>query len=123
LAPLVKRVLLSARNAERLRRLATELQATGVEVEIATNVLETGHPILEPRFSTEADIVICAASLASPLSLLNRIARDAIICDAGYPKNLTPNAQMPGARIFFGGLGRPDLRAGFSWNSEPASLP
>ena len=28
------------------------------------------------------------------------------MCDAGYPKNLSPNAQMPGARIFFGGLGQ-----------------
>ena len=58
------------------------------------------------RFSTEADLVICAASLASPSLLLGRIAPDAIVCDAGYPKNLSPNAQMPGARIFFGGLGQ-----------------
>ena len=36
LAPLVKRVLLSARNLERLRRLAAELRADGVQVEIAT---------------------------------------------------------------------------------------
>src|ERR1700687_2205767 len=33
LAPIVKRVLLSARNVERLSRLATELQAEGVQVE------------------------------------------------------------------------------------------
>src|SRR6266852_4916129 len=36
LAPIVKRVLLSARNVERLRRLAAELEAAGVSVEIAT---------------------------------------------------------------------------------------
>jgi predicted amino acid dehydrogenase len=106
LAPLVKRVLLSARNAERLRGLAAELHATGVEVEIATDVLAAGHPNSLPRFSTEADVVICAASLASPAALLNRVASDAIVCDAGYPKNLAPNAQMPGAKIFFGGLGQ-----------------
>src|ERR1700693_4574479 len=59
LAPLVKRVLLSARNVERLRRLAAELEADGVEVEIATDLRENG----QQRFSAEADLVICAASL------------------------------------------------------------
>jgi fatty aldehyde-generating acyl-ACP reductase len=97
LAPLVKRVLLSARNVERLRRLAAELQAHEVQVEIATGL---------QQFSAEADIVICAASLASPSLLLGRIAPDAIVCDAGYPKNLSPSAQMPDAKIFFGGLGQ-----------------
>jgi len=97
LAPLVKRVLLNARNEARLRQLANELQATGVEVEIATD---------RETFSAAADLVICAASLASPSLLLGRVASDAIICDAGYPKNLSPNAQLPDARIFFGGLGQ-----------------
>jgi fatty aldehyde-generating acyl-ACP reductase len=97
LSPAVKRVLLCARNLERLRALATELAATGVEVEIAT----------DPRqFSAHADVVICAASLASPSLLLSTIAPDAIICDAGYPKNLSPSAAMPDAKIFFGGLGQ-----------------
>ena len=98
LAPLVKRVLLSARNVERLRKLAAELETDGIQVEIATDT---------QRFSTQADLVICAASLASPSLLLGgRIAPDAIVCDAGYPKNLSPSAEMPGARIFFGGLGQ-----------------
>jgi fatty aldehyde-generating acyl-ACP reductase len=109
LAPFVRRLLLRARNVERLRRLAAELEASGVQVEIATD---------GGQFSTEADIVICAASLASPSLLLGRIAPDAIVCDAGYPKNLSPSAQMPDAKIFFGGLGQitgglkfaPDLR-------------
>jgi predicted amino acid dehydrogenase len=97
LAPFVKRVLLSARNVERLRRLAAELEADGVQVEIATD---------RQQFSAEADVVICAASLATPSLLLGRIAPGAIVCDAGYPKNLAPNAQMPDVRIFFGGLGQ-----------------
>ena len=97
LAPLVRRVLLCARNAERLRRLATELRAAGVQVEIATN---------PQHFSAQADVVICAASLASPSLLLGRIAPHALVCDAGYPKNLSPSAEMPGATIFFGGLGQ-----------------
>jgi fatty aldehyde-generating acyl-ACP reductase len=97
LAPLVKRVLLSARNGERLRRLAAELQDDGIQAEISTGLRQ---------FSVEADLVICAASLASPSLLLGRIEPDAIVCDAGYPKNLSPNAAMPDARIFFGGLGQ-----------------
>jgi fatty aldehyde-generating acyl-ACP reductase len=101
LAPLVSRVLLSARNAERLRRLAAELQANeqadGVQVEIAADLRQ---------FSAEADVVICAASLASPSLLLGRIAPHALVCDAGYPKNLSPRAEMLGATVFFGGLGR-----------------
>jgi predicted amino acid dehydrogenase len=97
LAPLVRRVLLSARNVERLRRLAAELEASGVQVEFATDL---------QRFSAEADVVICAASLASPSLLLGRIAPDAIVCDAGYPKNLSPTAEMLDAKVFFGGLGQ-----------------
>jgi len=97
LAPMVKRVLLCARNVERLRRLAAELEADGVQVEIATDL---------QRFSAQADVVICAASLASPSLWLGRIAPHALICDAGYPKNLSPSAKMPGAKIFFGGLGQ-----------------
>ena len=97
LAPLVRRVLLSARKVERLRRLAAELEANGVQVEIETDL----H-----RFSAEADVVICAASLASPSPLLGRIAPNALVCDAGYPKNLSPRAELLGATVFFGGLGQ-----------------
>ena len=97
LSPAVKRVLLCARNQERLRTLASELAANGVEVEIAT----------DPRqFSAEADVMICAASLATPSLSLGTIAPDAIICDAGYPKNLSPSAALPDAKVFFGGLGQ-----------------
>jgi fatty aldehyde-generating acyl-ACP reductase len=97
LAPIVRRVLLSARNVGRLRRFAAELRADGAEVEIAIDLR---------RFSAEADVVICAASLGSPSLLLGRIAPDAIVCDAGYPKNLSPSAEVPDAKIFFGGLGQ-----------------
>jgi fatty aldehyde-generating acyl-ACP reductase len=93
----VRRVQLSARNPERLRRLAAELEAEGVEVEVATDLRQ---------FSCAADVVICAASLASSSLLLGRIAPEAIICDAGYPKNLAPGAEISGAKVFFGGLGQ-----------------
>ena len=97
LAPMVRRVLLAARNVERLGRFAAELQADGVQVEIATD---------PRRFSTAADVVICAASLASPSLLLGGIAPHALVCDAGYPKNLSPRALLLGATVFFGGLGQ-----------------
>jgi len=97
LAPFVKRVLLSARNVERLSKLQAELEAEGVQVEFATDLR---------RFSAEADIVICAASLASPSLLLGRIAPHVLVCDAGYPKNLSPKAELLGATVFFGGLGQ-----------------
>jgi predicted amino acid dehydrogenase len=107
LAPLVKRVLLSARNVDRLRRLIAELESDGVQAEITTDLLGPAFPKNDPqRFSAEADLVICAASLASPSLLLDRIAPDAIICDAGYPKNLSPSAHVPGVKVFFGGLGQ-----------------
>ena len=103
LAPKVKRLLLYARNAERLRRLKEEME--GLDVEIATDFAD---------FSHEADLVICAASLPSPTPLSGPIATDALICDAGYPKNVVPD----GHTTFFGGLGQitggmrfePDLR-------------
>ena len=101
----VKRVLLHARNMERLRRLAAELAADGVEVEIATDLRQ---------FSAAADVVICAASLASPSLLLGRIAPDATVCDAGYPKNLSPNEEAPDAKVFFGGLGQITGRLSFT---------
>jgi fatty aldehyde-generating acyl-ACP reductase len=107
LAPLVKRVLLSARNEARLRRLAAELQADGIDVEIGTDL---------EQFSAKPDLVICAASLASPSLLLGRIVPHAIVCDAGYPKNLSPNAEMPNAKIFFGGLGQ--ITAGLSFTPD-----
>jgi fatty aldehyde-generating acyl-ACP reductase len=109
LAGKVRRVQLIARNVERLRRLAAELESEGVEVEIGTGV---------GQFSEKAGLVICAASLSSPSLLLGSIAPDAIVCDAGYPKNLSPDAEPSRATVFFGGLGQitggltfdPDLR-------------
>jgi fatty aldehyde-generating acyl-ACP reductase len=97
LATKVKRVQLYARNAERLRRLAAELEADGVDVEIETDL---------GQFSEKADVVICAASLPSSSLLLRNIAPDALVCDAGYPKNLSPDAETSRATIFFGGLGQ-----------------
>jgi predicted amino acid dehydrogenase len=97
LATKVKRVQLYARNAERLRRLAAELESEGIDAEIGTDL---------GQFSEKADLVVCAASLPSSSLLLRNIAPDALVCDAGYPKNLSPDADISRATIFFGGLGQ-----------------
>ncbi len=97
LGPFVRRVMLCARNTERLSALANELETDGMDAEIATRL---------EQFRSEADIVICAASLASPSLLFGHVSPEAIICDAGYPKNLNPAVELPRATVFFGGLGQ-----------------
>jgi fatty aldehyde-generating acyl-ACP reductase len=97
LAPLVNHVVLNARNIDRLRSLAEELSAGGTAVDITTDL---------QQLSLQADIVICVASLESPSLLLGRLGRHAIICDAGYPKNLSPDDVLEGCSVFFGGLGQ-----------------
>jgi fatty aldehyde-generating acyl-ACP reductase len=97
LASLVNRVVLSARNIDRLRSLAEELSASGTAVDIATDL---------QQLSVQADIVICVASLESPSLLLGRLGPNAIVCDAGYPKNLSPVDVLEGCTVFFGGLGQ-----------------
>jgi fatty aldehyde-generating acyl-ACP reductase len=107
LAPLVNRIVLNARNIDRLRSLAEELSAGGTAVEIATDL---------QQLSAQADIVICVASLESPSLLLGRLGPRAIICDAGYPKNLSPDDVLEGCTVFFGGLGQSD--AGMSFEPD-----
>jgi fatty aldehyde-generating acyl-ACP reductase len=97
LAPLVNRVVLNARSIARLRILAEELSAGGTAVDIVTDL---------QQLSVQADIVICVASLESPSLLLGRLGPNAIICDAGYPKNLSPVGVLDGCTVFFGGLGQ-----------------
>lgn len=107
LAPHVRRILLQARNVARLQALASELEG---DCEVAI--------VDDASVSTPADIVICAASLASSSLAPLGIAPGAIICDAGYPKNLARSAQVSETTTFFGGLGQvtggmkltPDLR-------------
>jgi fatty aldehyde-generating acyl-ACP reductase len=107
LAPLVNRIILNARNMDRLRSLAQELSAGGTAVDIATDL----H-----QLSVQADIVICVASLESPSLLLGRLAPNAIICDAGYPKNLSPTDGLEDCTVFFGGLGQSS--AGMSFQPD-----
>jgi predicted amino acid dehydrogenase len=97
LAPLAGSMILCARNLERLRRLQEELVTQGVQVDVAASILE---------LPARPDVVICAASMPSPTLLLGQLAPDAIVCDAGYPKNLAPLGNKNGTRVFYGGLGQ-----------------
>src|SRR5260370_3661841 len=65
LAPLVRRVLLCARNVERLRRLASESQADGAQEGITTD---------PPGFPAGRDLASGAAGLSSPSPPLGRTA-------------------------------------------------
>ena len=96
LAPFVTRLQLRARNQARLNTLAAHLQADGCQIDTACG---------PQQFDLQADIVICAASLPSPSFVLNGISPGAIVCDAGYPKNLSPLASHQ-AKVFYGGLGQ-----------------
>jgi fatty aldehyde-generating acyl-ACP reductase len=108
-APRVKRLLLCARNPDRLQKLGAQLLSCGAEIEMGTDV---------QQLAAKADFIVCAASLATPTIFLEGFARDAIICDAGYPKNLRAGCSPAQGAVFFGGLGQakggirldPDLR-------------
>ena len=79
------------------------------------------------QFSAEADLVICAASLASPFASVgpHRARRNRLRC--GLSEELVSKRADAWRQNFLRRSGtdhwRIELHAGFSWNSEPASLP
>ncbi len=97
LAPRVRQLFLCARNPDRLSKLASEFPSLGSRVAADTEVA---------RLSRKADVVICAASLTASDMLLDVLPRGSIVCDAGYPKNLSPDFVPPGSAIFYGGFGQ-----------------
>jgi predicted amino acid dehydrogenase len=97
LAPQVKRLLLCARNPDRLRRFAAEFSCMNGRIEADTDLL---------RLTAQADVVVCAASAPNPIDMLEALPPEAIVCDAGYPKNLRLGLAPSGHTIFFGGLGQ-----------------
>ena len=92
----VGRLLLCARNPHRLRRLQRSLASSSTAVSISTEAEE---------FLREADFVVAAASLPLPRFSLRSVRSDAIVCDAGYPKNILSEGN-PGPVVFFGGMGQ-----------------
>lgn len=97
LAPRVKHLFLCARNPDRLSKLASEFLSLGSRVTADTEVARLSH---------KADVVICAASLPSSDLLLDALPQGSVVCDAGYPKNLSPAFAPSECAIFYGGLGQ-----------------
>ena len=89
--------LLCARNPERLHRLASEFSGPDGRVTADTDLA---------LLSRDADLVICAASLTASDLLLDHLPPGSIVCDAGYPKNLSGHFAPRGCPVFYGGLGQ-----------------
>lgn len=98
---------LCARRVGRLRRQAERLSAARADVRFSTDAGE-----LLPS----ADVVIAVASLATPSLDLSLCRPDALVCDAGYPKNLAHDPDQPSLHVFLGGMGR--ARRG--WTNDSA---
>lgn len=96
LAPRAGRLLLCARNPHRLRRVQRSLAGSAAAVSISTDAED---------FLPDADFVIAAASLSSPRFSLRCVRSHAIVCDAGYPRNILSDGN-PGPVVFFGGMGQ-----------------
>ena len=90
-----KKLLLAARNRSRLESFANELKNDNSEVVYSTEL----HSLVPM-----ADIIICVASSGN--ITLKGCKSTALICDAGYPKNLEAGfANDLEAKIFHGGMG------------------
>jgi len=90
-----RRLLLAARGRERLEREAAQLRTSGT-VETSTEVFD---------LLRQASIVIAVTSAPAPAFALEACAPDAIVCDAGYPKNMQVAAGKSSRRVFWGGMG------------------
>ena len=90
------RLVLVARGTDHLERLHAELRAKGSEIRLGS---EVGSAL------AEADIVIAAASLRGPTLDPGLCRTGTIICDAGYPKNVSSPPGDLGLRLFWGGIG------------------
>jgi fatty aldehyde-generating acyl-ACP reductase len=92
----VRRLLLTARDAERLERDARLLRAGG-RVETSMEVA---------ALLREATMIIAVTSAFQPCFSLDACNPDAIVCDAGYPKNIRVVQGSTGRqRVFSGGMG------------------
>jgi predicted amino acid dehydrogenase len=92
----VRGLLLAARRSDRLERFAHRLRADGANIRWATDA---------GALLADADVIIAAASLGQASIDLAACRPTALVCDAGYPKNLRP-PKAGGPRMFHGGMGR-----------------
>jgi len=102
----VKKLLLCARNQHRLEKLSTELAKENITIK---------HSVCLGDLIGEADIIISAAS--STGIDMSSCKTNALICDAGYPKNADANIKdRNGLRSFHGGMGQ--VSHGFQFSPD-----
>ena len=87
LAPQVARLLLVAREPERLAALAEELRADGAEAAVRTELQGAVR---------EADIVICVSSAIEQILAPEDFRPGAVVCDVARPRNVS--AALAGSR-------------------------
>ncbi|MFD3003015.1 hypothetical protein ACFS7Z_21805 [Pontibacter toksunensis] len=92
-----KQMLLTARQPGPLKKQEVELVQAGISCSSSTDT-QSLLPL--------ADIVICVASSLLPGTYLDLLRDDAIVCDAGYPKNLQVPVNLKNQFFFSGGMGR-----------------
>lgn len=92
----VKEMILCARQKGPLEQQAISLLEKNADVNWSTDI---------NQFLPMADIVICVASSILEKCTLSLLPSHAIICDAGYPKNLFNTIHDTDRRLFFGGMG------------------
>lgn len=107
----VEELFLCARNGARLRAMRDSLAGARAAVRLASDAAE---------YLPDATMVICAASLPSPSLSLKGARRDAIVCDAGYPKNLRGEEGDAPLTVFSGGMGQ--VRGGLSLEPDLADI-
>ncbi len=100
------KLLLCARNVQRLAKMAGELANGGTDLRYSANLQD-----LLP----EADIIIAAASSSG--IKLDHLKKNVLICDAGYPKNLEHQiADNKDVHVFHGGMGQ--VSCGYDFNPD-----
>lgn len=101
-----RRLLLAARNQNRLKDEAARLRRSGPVTE-STDV---------SALLAEATMIVAAASTPAPCFALASCHPEALICDAGYPKNIRvlPD-NLHRRRVFFGGMG---VLGGGLWSDD-----
>src|SRR3989338_10708962 len=76
-----KKVIVTGRTPENLKWIQLQLQRIGKA--------EVGISLDNNQVAAEADVVVAAASSTNSIVDINRIKSGAVVCDIGYPKNIS----------------------------------
>jgi fatty aldehyde-generating acyl-ACP reductase len=107
----VKKLLLNARQAGPLQKQSEVLSAKGISNIASSNLKELAQ---------KADVVISVASSIIETNDLDCLPKHAVVCDAGYPKNLQSTHIKGHTRLYHGGMGI--VNAGFRFENNVQNL-